>query len=112
MTKLNVARIVMYVSIIFTLCLIFGCERSSQEQHALTQQSAENPKYILTMPDGRNLYRIVVAADFEDHDHYIYFFSTNDVNTVSVNYSVRRGKTSFNQTIVIDGVTYQAVTNN
>lgn len=94
------------------LLLCNGCGRDPQEQKALTQQSANEPQYVLTMPDGRNLYCITIAKESETYDHYVYFFSTNDLTTVSINRNLRVGKVTFNQTIVIDGVTYQAISTN
>jgi hypothetical protein len=60
------------------------------------------------MPDGRALYRIGISHA-SGYMHYIYFFSTNDTKTVSINREVRTGKTGHNQTIVLDGETYQLV---
>jgi len=71
-----------------------------------------NPLFILTMPDGRDLYRITIVNNYSCNDHYVYFFGTNDTKTVSVNYSVPQGKTRSNRTIVVDGVTYQSVETN
>ncbi len=94
------------------LLVLIGCGKSTDEQFLETKRSADAPLFILTMPDGRNLYRITVANNFSSNDHFVYFFSTNDTKTISVNYSVPQGKTHVNRTIVVDGVTYKAVETN
>lgn len=106
-------ELVLLFPIILILCLIAGCGRDETERNQATDYSVNHPAKVVTLPDGRILYCIVIAKSFSEHDHYIYYFSTNDVNTVSVNYLVPVGKTHINKTIVLDGITYKsAETNN
>lgn len=93
--------------LILLLVGLTGCVKSETEHNAVNQINAANPKKVCTLPDGRVLYRITVENP--NYNHYVYFFSTNDTTTVSVNYAVPQGKTSRNQTIVLDGETYQLV---
>ncbi len=95
-----------FLSLILTLTLLAGCKDES-ERRATTQFNAANPEVVCTMPDGRVLRRITI--DRPRDDHYVYFFSTNDTTTVSVNYQVPQGKSSYTQTIVLDGVEYNLV---
>lgn len=93
--------------IILSVLVLCGCTRTEAERAAVTQHNAENPVKVCTMPDGRILYRITI--DRNDYDHYVYFFSTNDTQTITVNRLVPSGKTRRNQTVILDGETYQLV---
>ena len=87
-----------------------GCEPTPQdirEVQAENQDMVQHPSTIATMPDGRVLYCIKIHYIGYGH-HFVYYFGTNDTKTVSVNYIVQSGKTSHNQTIVLDGKTFKA----
>ena len=94
------------------LTLIVGCSRNEAERQILTSTSVRNPDVVATMPDGRILYRITVAGITSTYNDYVYYFGSNDTKTISVNYRIPQGKTTINRTIVLDGVTYQAVQTN
>lgn len=93
------------------IVLVSGCDGPIID-HTATQASINSPVYVGTFPDGRKLYQVTVSRGSSYHEHYVYYFAPNDGTTVSVNYEIPQGKTSVNQTIVIDGVTYQAVNTN
>ena len=89
------------------LLFVNGCGKTPAERDAVNQYNAANPRKITTMPDGRILYRIMV--DNPDYDHYVYFFSTNDTNTITINHTVPAGKFNRIQTIVLDGQEFNLV---
>lgn len=95
-----------FYTLILACVLLTGC-KSDAERKAVNQFNAAHPDIICTMPDGRMLYRITL--DQPNYDHYVYFFSTNDTTTVSVNYGVRAGKTSRNMTVILDGQEFKLV---
>jgi uncharacterized lipoprotein YehR (DUF1307 family) len=95
------------IIIIFALALIVmlsGCDEAAKQAQntPFNQNSAENPKFICKMKDGRTLFCMEVQNGWAVH--YVYFFDTNS-STVSINY--REGKQS--KTIVLDGQTYQLI---
>jgi hypothetical protein len=96
-----------FYTLILACVLLTGCVKSPEERAKTTQFNAEHPVKVCSMPDGRNLYRITV--DNPNYDHYVYFFSTNDTTTVSVNYGVSAGKTSRNMTVILDGQEFNLV---
>jgi uncharacterized lipoprotein NlpE involved in copper resistance len=94
------------ITLLLAALILTGCKNSA-ERSALTQQSAANPEKVCTMPDGRTLFCITVNR--VNYDHYVYFFSSNDTKTVTVNFNVPQGKSSRVETIVLDGETYLLV---
>ncbi len=104
-------QILLLLPVLLVLLILIGCGRNAEEAAAFNQENANHPRLVLTMPDGRQLYRIVIDSPDIRHYHYVYFFDKGD-KTISVNYSVSQGKTTRNQTIVIDGVTYKAIETN
>lgn len=93
------------------LIVLAGCDNQQQAQ-AKTDYDAQHPTHVTTLPDGRELYMIVIHWPGGAYDHYVYYFGTNDTKTVSVNYQVSQGKTTRTQTIVINGETYSLVPTN
>lgn len=91
---------------LLVVLVLTGC-KDDAERRATTQQNATNPEKVCTMPDGRTLF--CGTVDRPSYDHYVYFFSTNDTKTITVNYNVPQGKSSRVQTIVLDGETYMLV---
>lgn len=95
--------------------LCSGCGYNPSEAAALTQSNVKNPHQICEMPDGRVLYciEIVRPQTFmnSNYNHFVYYFGTNDVKTVSVNSAVKYGKTTINKVIVLDGKEYELVPN-
>lgn len=79
-----------------------SCESKTEEQlDKETRETFNSPKYIGTLPDGRQVK--LVLRKRADFDHFIYFVD----NSVSTNYTVQQGKFRRNETLVtIDGVKY------
>jgi hypothetical protein len=98
---------------IFTcLFLLVGCDENLERDATIhNEYNFKHPEYVGKMPDGRELKRIKVA-NAHLYDHYIYFFSTNDMTTLSVNTSVHSGKTTRLETIIIDGQNYNLTLTN
>lgn len=92
------------------ILLAAGCS-SVPEESDLTknQRSIQNPKLVAKMTDGRNLFRIVIQSESHWYPHYVYYFSTNDLKTISVNYAEREGKITVNKTIILDGKEFELV---
>lgn len=105
---MNIKSLIPILGVAF---LVVACDNPVEERQK-TVASAANPEVIATLPDGRTLHRLTVFVP-NQADHFVYFFrdknGLKDTSTVSVNYSVPTGKTSYNQTVVIDGKTYELV---
>lgn len=99
----NLLTLILAGALLFTN----GCGKTPAERAAVNQFNAANPERVTALPDGRILYRITV--DNPKNDHYVYFFSTNDTKTVTMNMVVSAGKTHRIQTIVLDGQEFNLV---
>ena len=101
----------------FLICIalvqyITGCDNPVDiaNQNA---ESVKNPVTVATIPDGRILHRIEIKIP-DSYSHYVYYFtypnSTElDTNTISNNYTTQLGKTHYNQTVILDGHTFELV---
>lgn len=83
---------------------MLGCDKPTEEQLKITQDNFKSPTYIGTLPDGRTVFRVYVQVNHDRHS--VYFFDKDDrSNEITVNYPVRRGKTTHNEVIVmLDGI--------
>jgi hypothetical protein len=93
---------ILMTSLMASFVLLAGCPSTPEEiveKEKLTQARNEasiaNPEQVGVLPDGRAVNRIRTWVQGEYYAHYVYFIDSANVST---NYSVRSGKTTFNQT--------------
>lgn len=79
--------------------LLTGCPATPEDiarAKQATVESFSNPERVGVLSDGREIRRVIVSRA-NRHDQFVYFV---DNATVSTNYAVQSGKTTFNQTNV------------
>lgn len=84
-----------------SILILTGCDRT-EEIKAQNNHAMHNPQKMGEMPDGRVLYCFEINNPEASHIHFIYYFGARDTNTLSINSTVQSGKTSRNQTIVLE----------
>lgn len=84
-------KTLLVLAVALSTLFLAGCE-SEQEAMFDTKQSFENPELIGTLPDGREVKRVVVYLA-DAHDQYVYFV---DGGGVTVNREVSQGKMTRN----------------
>lgn len=75
------------ITLVSVVCgLLVGCD-NQQTIDKNNAKAVQSPEAIARMADGRILYCIYIERNNTDYDH-VYFFSTNDVSTVSSNFRI------------------------
>jgi len=92
--------ILLIIAVAFLSIFFVGCDDENAAR--FNESSAENPQFIVTMPDGRSLYCIEIENTNSSNYHFIYYFGTNDTKTISVNHYVQSGKTGHNNVSVLN----------
>ena len=101
-----------FAMLILPIIFITGCD-DPKEIARDNKDSISNPETVATMPDGRTLHCIKIER-FNGYPHYGYYFTAPtgviaDTSTTSVNFEAQSGKTHYNQTIIIQGQTFELV---
>lgn len=90
---------------------LVGCDNVDMRQEIANANIKPVVDLVATNTPKGSLYVMRVMADTGrsyPEPHYIYFFD-NSTNTVSMNYTVRVGKSSQIRTIVIDGQEFNLI---
>ena len=91
--------------IILAVSLLLVSCKSKQEADSETRDNFKHPELVQENTVKGNLWRVEIVHPGGAYSHWVYWFDHSS-NTVSVNYSISHGKSSHNQTVVIDGVEY------
>lgn len=81
--------------------LLCGCDNDYTGKTPSLPGSISEPGFVADFSDGRKLYRIIIQTDGASHVHYVYFFNKPGQETVTINHTVKAGKSTRNETTAI-----------